>query len=400
MELSARVGVVPAGVRVDPATDPHAQVFISYAREDEAVAQRLRELLHGEGWDVWWDRDLYVGTTWEQHLLQVLEGCRAVVLVWSAAAAASDWVGREMAAAAGAEKLLPCVLDATPVPPPYDALQFAPLQGWTGDRGHPALPGLFAGLERHVLPSRIETVRPGFDTACLGPEIDLPGIPGVGDELPYLHFSVVMNPARRLAWYVASEVRPQKTPPERPVSWSPDPTLSRLFQPANQHFTGTGFDRGHLAAAASVGWGEPRQAEIAVRQAFYWTNMAPQAANVNRSTWLALEQLERRLAERHGAVAVFGGPVLDPQDPLHVVTNETRGRIRARQTFRLPRAFWKVLVWSAGGGLRSACFDLPNVDAPALPVRRPVDEIEAVTGLDFPPEVRDAVPADAAELRT
>jgi hypothetical protein len=38
MDFSARAGVVPAGVRVDPATDPHAQIFISYAREDEVVA--------------------------------------------------------------------------------------------------------------------------------------------------------------------------------------------------------------------------------------------------------------------------------------------------------------------------------------------------------------------------
>ena len=128
--------------------------------------------------------------------------------------------------------------------------------------------------------------------------------------------------------------------------------------------------------------------------------MAPRAASVNRSTWLALEQLERRLAARHGAVAVFDGPVPDPEDPLHGVTNESRGRIRARQIFRLSRAFWKVLVWSAEGGLGAACFHLPNDDAPfALPVRRSVDDIEALTELYFPPAVRGAAPADDAELQ-
>jgi DNA/RNA endonuclease G (NUC1) len=40
--------------------------------------------------------------------------------------------------------------------------------------------------------------------------------------------------------------------PERPFRWSPDPTLSRQFQPVDEHFRGTGFDRGHLAAATSL----------------------------------------------------------------------------------------------------------------------------------------------------
>ena len=35
-----------------------ADVFISYARSDEAVARRLAKTLEAAGIDVWWDADL------------------------------------------------------------------------------------------------------------------------------------------------------------------------------------------------------------------------------------------------------------------------------------------------------------------------------------------------------
>jgi DNA/RNA endonuclease G (NUC1) len=390
--------IIPAGTTKHPAPSSQPAVFISYSRHDQLVAEKLRELLESEGWDVWWDQDLYAGATWEEMLLRVLADCKAVIVLWSKHAAKSSWVLREAESAFLQRKLVPCVIDTSRPPAPYDTLEFAKLTGWTGGSQHPELPTLFAGLERLAEPSRIELVRPGFDTEFLGGEISLPSIPGVGDEFPYLHFSVVINPARRLAWYVAYGIEPQDFVPERPATWSPDPTLSRLFQPTNEHFFETGFDRGHLAAAKSVAWGEQRQATIAIRQAFYWTNTSPQAPDVNRSSWLSLEQFERQLANEYGRVVGFSGPVLDVDDPLHVVTDEMRGRVHARQTFRLPRRYWKVVVWQ-GRSLVSVCFDVPNIHGRALPRRRSLTEIEKMTGLVFPSPLHEAAPAAQVPVR-
>ena len=54
-----------------------------------------------------------------------------------------------------------------------------------------------------------------------------------------------MNPARRLAWYVAYNIRP-RADVQRGDRWMPDPMLPAAFQPHNDHFRGTGLDRGHL----------------------------------------------------------------------------------------------------------------------------------------------------------
>jgi endonuclease G len=371
-------------------------VFISYARADQPVAEHLRELLETEGWDVWWDQEIYAGAQWEELLLGVLERTKVVLVLWSRNAKRSRWVKREAAAASARGKLVPCTLDDLLPPAPFDRLEAARLSGWSGAAAHPELSVLFSGLERLALPSRADSVRPGYDEGFLGQPIGLPTIPGVGDELPYLHFSVVMNPARRLPWYVAYNVEPQTHAPQRTDSWQPDPTLSRSFQPGNEQFLHTGFDRGHVVAVRTVAWGEPRHATVAMRQAFFWTNTSPQAPDLNQWSWLALEEWEREQATVHGRVVGFSGPVLRPDDPLHVVSDEQRGRLHALRTFRTPRRYWKVVVWSApDASLEAACFVAMNGQGrdPAAAARHcTLRQIERMTGLIFPETVRNARP--------
>ncbi|MGZ9020763.1 MAG: toll/interleukin-1 receptor domain-containing protein, partial [Rhodoplanes sp.] len=41
-------------------------IFLSYAREDVSVAQRLARALEDEGWSVWWDRHIPAGQTFDE----------------------------------------------------------------------------------------------------------------------------------------------------------------------------------------------------------------------------------------------------------------------------------------------------------------------------------------------
>jgi len=368
-----------------------ADVFISYARADQPVSAALCELLDSEGWDVWYDQELRAGERWEDSLLRVLEEAKVVVVLWSESALRSPWVAREAQLALDAGKLVPAVIDDSMPAAPFDAVEAALLRGWAGERDHPELPVLFAGLEAHARPSRIDRVRPGYDDAFLGTKIHLPDIPGTGDELPYLHFSVVMNPARRLAWYVAYNVRERSPDVVRRDAWLPDPTLPRAFQPGDEHYRHSEFDRGHLVSPAAVAWGERRHAQIAMDQAFFWTNTSPQSPAFNRRSWLQAELREREIAGARGSAVGFSGPVFAADDREHRGTEELRGRLRARRTFLVPRRYFKVVAAPGpGGGLEVDAHLVENSTEPAAPAAVGLEELEALTGLGFPRELHEA----------
>ena len=83
-----------------------SDVFISYSRTDRALAQALADDLTGRGVDVWWDLELYAGQDFHDAILAALDACKAVIVIWSAAAARSPWVRDEASRAARDNKLI------------------------------------------------------------------------------------------------------------------------------------------------------------------------------------------------------------------------------------------------------------------------------------------------------
>ncbi|HTQ98728.1 MAG TPA: toll/interleukin-1 receptor domain-containing protein, partial [Candidatus Acidoferrum sp.] len=67
-------------------------IFLSYSRQDQAVAQRYADALKLAGFDVWWDVTLRSGQTYDQVTEQALRDARAVVVLWSKKSVKSDWV--------------------------------------------------------------------------------------------------------------------------------------------------------------------------------------------------------------------------------------------------------------------------------------------------------------------
>ena len=60
-----------------------ADVFISYARADEAVARRVAKALQSAGLDVWWDADLPAHRAYSEVIERNLADAKAVVVLWS-----------------------------------------------------------------------------------------------------------------------------------------------------------------------------------------------------------------------------------------------------------------------------------------------------------------------------
>jgi endonuclease G len=247
-------------------------------------------------------------------------------------------------------------------------------------------------------------VRPRFDSRFLGENrrVAWPCVQGTARQIHYLHFSVVMNPARRLPWYVAYNVKEptHEARRERHAKWIPDPLVALEFQPTNDHFKRSGFDRGHLAARSSLAWGELRDAHIASRQAFFWTNTAPQHPSVNRGSYLSVEVWERSVSQQLGPLVVLCGPVLGDDDvPFRDEQLGDDGFV-AFGTFRVPRAYWKVVVASNDRSsllCRAFRFDNPGPEERG-PRGRPnpdmltvkLEELQQETRLDFPEELLEA----------
>ena len=121
-------------------------MFISYARSDEAIARRLAKALQSSDLDVWWDADLPAHRDYSEVIERNLADAKAVVVLWSKSAAASQWVRAEADFARNAGKLVQAQVDGTLPPIPFNQIQCADLKGWRGNVKH----GGWAKLEASV----------------------------------------------------------------------------------------------------------------------------------------------------------------------------------------------------------------------------------------------------------
>ncbi len=116
--------------------DGPADIFISYAHEDRAMARLLSARFQGAGYSVWWDDGIHAGSDWRDELTKQLEGCKALVVLWSPLSAASEWVYREAALAREREKLIPAVIRRCRLPSAFADVHTSDLVEWDGNADH------------------------------------------------------------------------------------------------------------------------------------------------------------------------------------------------------------------------------------------------------------------------
>lgn len=110
-------------------------VFLSYARGDAAMAGRLAKALEAQGFSIWWDADLPAHRAYSDVIEARLADAGAVIVLWSAAAAKSQWVRAEAEFARSHDKLVQAQLDDG-LPPDAvqsDAMRLAQRLAWSGD---------------------------------------------------------------------------------------------------------------------------------------------------------------------------------------------------------------------------------------------------------------------------
>src|SRR5215217_2868386 len=107
-------------------------IFISYATPDRGAAKAIAGALEAYGWPVWWDRLIPAGKTWGAVISEALGGAGCVLVLWSAAANASDWVQEEAAEGRKRRVLIPVRIEDVEPPLGFRAIQAADLRGWDG----------------------------------------------------------------------------------------------------------------------------------------------------------------------------------------------------------------------------------------------------------------------------
>jgi endonuclease G len=245
--------------------------------------------------------------------------------------------------------------------------------------------------------------RAGYRSDFLAVAVALPA-PTAGTlvrELLYTHFTVLLDPVRRLALSTGVNIDGDSLDDiARGDDWHIDDRIPDHEQTGEEIYARNELDRGHLVRRRDPVWGDRATAAQANFDTFAYPNAAPQAGEFNQSKelWLGLEDHVLSYAQTNrNRISVFTSPVLALNDPLY------RG-------VGIPQSFWKVAVWTADetgtATLRSAGFvldqssQLTDIDlndssaqalvdggppplGPYLSYQVPVEDIESLTGLDF-----------------
>lgn len=191
-----------------------------------------------------------------------------------------------------------------------------------------------------------------------------------------------------VAWRISKGELGDLARPE-PDPFRPDPRIPKDWKPVTpSDYTGSGFDRGHMAPSAD------RSGSVeGMSETFLMTNMVPQTGDLNRGVWARFEAYLRTLVTRGSDVYIISGHFGD------------KGKLKNKVT--VPTYTWKIAVVVPAGSAISAidedtriiAVDMPNVNgiknAEWQTYRTTAREIEKKTGFNFlsalPQNLQDAL---------
>jgi endonuclease G len=146
----------------------------------------------------------------------------------------------------------------------------------------------------------------------------------------------------------------------------------------------SGYDRGHLAPAADMGF-----SKITMTESFYYSNMSPQVLGFNRGIWKQLEEQTRNWAIEYDSLYIVVGPIFS--DSMKVI---------GPHQVAVPNAYYKVILDSHKGKEKMIGFVMRNEGSKnslqSFVVS--VDRVEEMTDIDFFPLLDDTLESKLESL--
>jgi hypothetical protein len=105
-------------------------IFISYAREDQSVAESLAHVFGDGGLKVFLDQKIPGGAEWNEEIQRELGEARCVIVLWSANSSNSFWVRGEAADAFERGTYFPVQIDETGPPRLFRHVQARSIVKW------------------------------------------------------------------------------------------------------------------------------------------------------------------------------------------------------------------------------------------------------------------------------
>jgi len=152
---------------------------------------------------------------------------------------------------------------------------------------------------------------------------------------------------------------------------------------SHNDYRGSGYDRGHMAPNHAIA---TRHGADGQWETFLMSNIIPQTPHVNRYIWRDLEwRVSRRYGRYFGEVWVVTGPVFT--EPIK----------RLSSGVPIPSGYYKIIADETGDQLRVMAFLVNSRCPPYTRIKSrlvSIDELEALTGLDFFPDLEKAAQAE------
>ena len=127
-----------------------SDIFISYARDDQAVARLFADALEARGFSVWWDAALRSGEAFDEAIEAALRAAKVVIVLWSPRSVVSRWVRAEATLADRNKTLAPVIIEPCERPIMFELTQTADLSHWEGALDDPAWLSLLDEVRRFV----------------------------------------------------------------------------------------------------------------------------------------------------------------------------------------------------------------------------------------------------------